>query len=78
MKYIIITCFAGFIGSNFTKLFLKKNKKFNIIGIDKLTYAANRNVLYTFNKNKKFIKTYFKDSLNLEKAIIHNLNMFKK
>ena len=28
--------------------------------------------------NCKIIKGYFKDSLNLEKATIHNFNMFKK
>ena len=54
MKYIIITGCLGFIGSSFTNLFLKKNKNYKVIGIDKITYAANKKKLLEFKKNRNF------------------------
>ena len=41
MKNILITGGAGFIGSHLVKYFVKKYKNYNIINIDKLTYASN-------------------------------------
>ncbi len=42
MKNILITGGAGFIGSNFVPYFCEKYKnKYNIINLDKLTYAGN-------------------------------------
>ena len=32
---------AGFIGSNYINYILKKDKKINIVNLDKLTYASN-------------------------------------
>lgn len=40
-KNILITGGAGFIGSHVTKLFVRKYTKYNIINLDKLTYAGN-------------------------------------
>lgn len=41
MKSILITGGAGFIGSNFTPYFCEKYPEYNIINLDKLTYAGN-------------------------------------
>ena len=50
MKKIIVTGGLGFIGINLVKYLLKKN--FQVICIDKITYASNKNI---FKKNPKFI-----------------------
>jgi len=41
MKVILVTGGAGFIGSNFIRYFLRRNKDFILINLDKLTYAGN-------------------------------------
>lgn len=41
MKKILITGGAGFIGSNLVKYLLKKYSNYQIINLDKLTYAGN-------------------------------------
>lgn len=41
MKNILITGSAGFIGSNFVEYFNKKHPEYNLIILDKLTYAGN-------------------------------------
>lgn len=41
MNVILVTGGAGFIGSNFIRYFLRRNKNFMLINIDKLTYAGN-------------------------------------
>ena len=40
-KNIIITGGAGFIGSHVVRLFVKKYRAYQIINLDKLTYAGN-------------------------------------
>ena len=40
-KNIIITCWAGFIGSHVVTLFVQKYPTYRIINVDKLTYAGN-------------------------------------
>lgn len=40
-KTILVTGGAGFIGSNFVPYFAEKYKNYNIINLDKLTYAGN-------------------------------------
>ena len=52
MKNILITGGCGFIGSNFIKYILQKNKKINIINLDKLTYAGNQNNFSDLKTNK--------------------------
>ncbi len=44
-KTIMITGGAGFIGSNFVPYFCKKYPQYQIINVDKLTYAGNLNNL---------------------------------
>ncbi len=38
---ILVTGGAGFIGSNFIRYFLQKHPQYNIVNLDKLTYAGN-------------------------------------
>jgi len=52
---IIVTGGCGFIGSSFIRLLIKK-KNIQILNIDKLTYAANKNYLTFNSKNYKFYK----------------------
>jgi len=61
MKIVYITGCAGFIGSYFTELALKKG--WIVYGIDKLTYASNLKKLEEFkaHKNFTFIQEDIKD-----------------
>ena len=58
MKNILITGGAGFIGSHVVRLFVNKYPEYNIINLDKLTYAGNlANLKDIENKpNYKFVK----------------------
>ena len=57
MKKVLITGGAGFIGSNFIHYILSKYNDYQVINLDKLTYAANLENLKDIegNKNYKFI-----------------------
>ena len=57
MKKMLITGGAGFIGSNFIHYILSKYNDYQVINLDKLTYAANLDNLKDIedNKNYKFI-----------------------
>ncbi len=58
MKTILITGGAGFIGSHVVRLFVEKYPDYNIVNLDKLTYAGNLNNLKDIeNKpNYEFVK----------------------
>ena len=40
-KNILVTGAAGFIGANFAEYFANKYPNYNIVVVDKLTYAGN-------------------------------------
>ena len=82
MNYILITGCLGFIGGSFTNFFLKNNKNNKVLGIDKITYAADYKKIKIFEKNKnfKFLKIDISDYKNLKKVyknynIIHVINI---
>src|SRR5688572_26129278 len=41
MRTLLVTGAAGFIGSNFVRLLLKRNEPVKLVALDKLTYAGN-------------------------------------
>jgi len=51
---ILVSGGAGFIGSNFIRHMLVKYPNYEIINLDKLTYAGNLNNLKDLEKNKKY------------------------
>ena len=67
---IIVTGGAGFIGGNFVHYMINKYSDYQIICLDKLTYAGNLETLEPVmnNKNFKFIKGDIAD-----RAFIYNL-----
>lgn len=58
MKNVLITGGAGFIGSNFINYILENESDYNIVNLDKLTYAGNLENLITseIKKNYHFVK----------------------
>lgn len=55
MQTILITGGSGFIGSNFIPFFLEKNPNFQVVNLDKLTYAANSENLTEIADNERYI-----------------------
>lgn len=57
-RNILITGGAGFIGSHVVRLFVNKYPNYNIINLDKLTYAGNLENIFDLehSSNYKFIK----------------------
>jgi dTDP-glucose 4,6-dehydratase len=66
---VLITGGCGFIGSNFIRYFAKKHLSYDIINVDKLTYAGNLENLKGFEKKRRY---YF------VKADIGNASQMKK
>lgn len=66
MKLLITGC-AGFIGSNFTQYWLNKYRNDVIVGVDKLTYAANLEALKIQKSFKNFV--FYKEDICNKKAI---------
>ena len=73
MKKIIVTGGSGFIGSNLIKFLLKK--KYFVINIDCLKYAANPYNTENLKKNKNYI--FFKLDLNNRNKITKILKKYK-
>jgi len=64
LKKILVTGGCGFIGSNFIRYALK-NSDYEIVNIDKLTYAGNLKNLIDVQSNKRY-KFYKADICNYE------------
>ncbi len=69
-KTIIITGGAGFIGSHVVRLFVTKYPDYNIINLDKLTYAGNLANLNDIEKYKNY--TFVKGDI-VDTEFINNL-----
>ncbi len=68
---ILVTGGAGFIGSNFIRHILNLNRDYNVVNLDKLTYAGNLDNLKDIEKNSNyaFIKGDICDAAVVEEAI---------
>jgi len=68
---ILITGGAGFIGSNFIKYIFKKHPDWQVVNLDKLTYAGNLDNLkdVSQNPNYKFVKGDIASAQDVESAI---------
>ncbi|MDD5148462.1 MAG: dTDP-glucose 4,6-dehydratase [Candidatus ainarchaeum sp.] len=71
MQKILVTGCCGFIGSNFVRLFMKKNPSIKVRNLDKLTYAGRLENLPDLEKNPdyEFVKGDICDSAIVEKAM---------
>ncbi len=55
MKKILVTGGAGFIGSNFVRYILREHPDYQVINIDKLTYAGNLENLREVEENPRYV-----------------------
>lgn len=55
-KNVLVTGAAGFIGANFAEYFVNKHPDYNVIVLDKLTYAGNMDNLKKVEDKITFIK----------------------
>ena len=53
-KSILVTGGAGFIGSNFIRLFLDRHQDIDLVNLDKLTYAGNLDSLKDIEGNPRY------------------------
>jgi len=54
VKAILITGGAGFIGANFIPYFLEKNKEYQVVNLDLLTYAGDISNLFEVENNTRY------------------------
>lgn len=68
---ILVTGGAGFIGSNFIRHILGRNSDYEVVNLDKLTYAGNPDNLKDIEKNRNytFVKGDICDPAVVDKAI---------
>ena len=74
----LVTGGAGFIGSNFIRYVLKKNMRFNIVNLDKLTYAGNLLNLKSVENNANY--NFVKGDISNRKIVcglFHKYDFFK-
>lgn len=74
MKNVLITGGAGFIGSNFVQMMVKKYPEYNIINLDALTYAGNLENLSDIDTapNYTFVKADIRDRDVIDKIFTAN------
>lgn len=53
-EHLLVTGGAGFIGSNFARLYLSSNPRARVTVLDKLTYAGNRDNLADLERSRRF------------------------
>lgn len=75
MKNILITGGCGFIGSHVVRLFLNKYPGYNIVNLDKLTYAGNPENLKDVENAPNY--TFVKGDINDEKFIFDLFDKYK-
>jgi dTDP-glucose 4,6-dehydratase len=73
MYKILVTGGLGFIGSNLINMLLKQN--YNVINVDKISYASNFYNTKVFSKNKKY--KFIKCNIQNKKKIDSILKKFK-
>jgi len=54
MKNVLVTGGAGFIGSNFLPYFLEKNREYNVVNLDVLSYASDIKNLEECNLSSRY------------------------
>ena len=69
MEKVCVTGGAGFIGSNFILHVLKKHRNYEILNLDKLTYAGNKENLSSVKNNPRyeFVKGDICDKILVQK-----------
>tara|TARA_Y100000591_G_C21761217_1_gene660189 strand:+ start:111 stop:1139 length:1029 start_codon:yes stop_codon:yes gene_type:complete len=72
-KSIVVTGGLGFIGSNLIEILISQN--YNIINIDKISYASNHYNVKNFKKNNNYI--FYKSNISNKKKIEYIFNKHK-
>jgi dTDP-glucose 4,6-dehydratase len=71
LRKLVITGGAGFIGSNFTRYFLEHNPDYEVVNLDKLTYAGNLENTRDFENHPRyrFVKGDIGDKALVEEVL---------
>jgi dTDP-glucose 4,6-dehydratase len=75
MRVLLVTGGAGFIGSNFIKWFLRRNRDFIVVNIDKITYAGNPNNLRELENSPRY--HYVKGDISNHELVNYIFMRFK-
>jgi dTDP-glucose 4,6-dehydratase len=75
MKNILVTGGAGFIGSNYINRTLEQRDDYNIINLDKLTYAGNLENLKESEKKKNY--TFIKGDITDNETVVQVFEKYK-